>query len=291
MYYLYKTTNLVNGKYYIGVHYSQNIQNDSYLGSGKALHLAIKKYGNANFRREILQESTSKQWIYKVQKQIVNSEIVKDSNSYNILIGGMGSYKGGQTTKGKFVVTSETGQKYMADRTDVNWITGKANIHSKNKVSVKDKDGNTFQVDKDDPRYISRQLVGVLKDSVIVKDKEGNKFRVGKDDPRYISGQLVGINKGNKLDYRNYRGELHHMKGKIRVYNTLTYENLYINSYDSIPKDCVLGAYERITQKTREKRGSSTRGKRYMHKQGIVKVVSPQELQLYLNQGWSLGRT
>lgn len=43
----------------------------------------------------------------------------------------------------------------MTDRTDVNWITGKANIHSKNKVSVKDKNGNTFQVDKDNPRYIS----------------------------------------------------------------------------------------------------------------------------------------
>ena len=46
MYYLYKTTNLINGKYYIGVHYSQNIQNDSYLGSGKALHLTFISKNN-----------------------------------------------------------------------------------------------------------------------------------------------------------------------------------------------------------------------------------------------------
>lgn len=45
MYYLYKTTNLINHKYYIGVHYSEDIDNDDYLGSGKHLKSAIKKYG------------------------------------------------------------------------------------------------------------------------------------------------------------------------------------------------------------------------------------------------------
>lgn len=44
MYTVYKTTNIINGKYYIGVHKTTN-PNDSYLGSGKAIKEAIKKYG------------------------------------------------------------------------------------------------------------------------------------------------------------------------------------------------------------------------------------------------------
>ena len=50
--FIYKTTNLVNGKIYIGQHIGK--VNDSYLGSGVVLHNAIRKYGRCNFKREIL---------------------------------------------------------------------------------------------------------------------------------------------------------------------------------------------------------------------------------------------
>ena len=45
---IYKTTNLVNGKIYIG---KDKYNNPKYLGSGKILKLAINKYGKGNFRR------------------------------------------------------------------------------------------------------------------------------------------------------------------------------------------------------------------------------------------------
>jgi group I intron endonuclease len=45
-YYIYKTTNNINGKVYIGQRVtSNNIENDDYLGSGKLLLKAIAKYG------------------------------------------------------------------------------------------------------------------------------------------------------------------------------------------------------------------------------------------------------
>lgn len=50
---VYKTTNLVNGKYYFGYHKTKNPQ-DSYLGSGKYLRNAIAKYGVANFKKDVL---------------------------------------------------------------------------------------------------------------------------------------------------------------------------------------------------------------------------------------------
>ena len=50
---VYLTTNLVNSKIYVGVHSTYN-PDDGYLGSGKTLKKAIKKYGESNFKRQIL---------------------------------------------------------------------------------------------------------------------------------------------------------------------------------------------------------------------------------------------
>ena len=59
-YLVYKTTNLVNGKIYIGKHETDNLD-DGYLGSGKILRKAIEKYGEQNFKREILFECSTRE--------------------------------------------------------------------------------------------------------------------------------------------------------------------------------------------------------------------------------------
>lgn len=48
-YIIYKTTNLVNGKFYVGQHYQKSSEFDGYLGSGIKILNAIKKYGKENF--------------------------------------------------------------------------------------------------------------------------------------------------------------------------------------------------------------------------------------------------
>lgn len=90
-YFLYKTINLINGKIYIGVHSTKNL-NDGYLGSGKYLNIALNKYGKENFKLEILEYFNSKKEMYLKETEIVNEEFVKREDTYNIKLGGYGGF-------------------------------------------------------------------------------------------------------------------------------------------------------------------------------------------------------
>lgn len=89
-YYVYKTTNLINSKEYIGVHKSININRDKYIGSGKLIRKAIQRYGHENFSREILGEFETYEEAFELEKQLVTDEFVKLDTNYNIAPGGIG---------------------------------------------------------------------------------------------------------------------------------------------------------------------------------------------------------
>jgi hypothetical protein len=84
---IYKITNNINGKYYIGRHSTDDIY-DSYMGSGIGIKNAIKKYGIENFTKEVLLETTTSELLWELEKDIVNENVVKDGMSYNMCYGG-----------------------------------------------------------------------------------------------------------------------------------------------------------------------------------------------------------
>jgi len=90
-YLIYKVTNLVNDKIYIGKHITENI-NDDYLGSGKILRRAIEKYGIDKFKKEILYDFTEEHLMNEIERKIVDEDFIKRLDVYNINTGGKGSW-------------------------------------------------------------------------------------------------------------------------------------------------------------------------------------------------------
>ena len=70
--------------------HSTNNLNDGYVGSGKRLRYAIKKYGKQNFILEILEYCNNRETLAFREKEIITEEILKDKNCYNIKEGGTG---------------------------------------------------------------------------------------------------------------------------------------------------------------------------------------------------------
>ena len=86
-YTIYKITNKLNNKFYIGMHKTTNL-NDGYMGSGKLIQRAIEKHGAENFTKEILHVFDNETDMRNKEKELV----ILSENSYNLLEGGKGGF-------------------------------------------------------------------------------------------------------------------------------------------------------------------------------------------------------
>ena len=93
---IYQIVNLINSKIYIGAHSTDNLS-DEYYGSGTNIARAIKKYGKASFRKDILHIFETPEEMFLKEKDIVTSEFIKRLDVYNIVEGGYGGYNKGST--------------------------------------------------------------------------------------------------------------------------------------------------------------------------------------------------
>ena len=85
--FIYKTTCLKTGRYYIGMHSTSNLD-DTYLGSGTRLWKSIKKHGKDNHKREILEFLLDRKALASREKELVNDSLICDPMCMNIMRGG-----------------------------------------------------------------------------------------------------------------------------------------------------------------------------------------------------------
>ena len=97
--YIYKTTNLINGRVYIGQ--KKGIFNPQYLGSGLLVNKAINKRGRSNFKLEVIVYAKDKEKLNELEKFYIAKyrKIFGKDILYNLTNGGTGGALLGKSLK------------------------------------------------------------------------------------------------------------------------------------------------------------------------------------------------
>src|ERR1035441_6268543 len=91
IHYIYKTTCLVTGRYYIGMHSTCDLKDD-YMGSGKRLRYSIRKYGVENHKKEIIEFFETRELLIEAEIKAITPDMIIDKNCMNLKLGGNGGF-------------------------------------------------------------------------------------------------------------------------------------------------------------------------------------------------------
>lgn len=287
-YTIYKTTNLLNGMFYIGKHQTED-PNDSYYGSGLYLQRAIKKYGKENFKKDVLFVFDNEVQMNAKEREIVNEDLVNDPMCYNMMIGGEGGdtwsrvgRKHSDETKKKI---SEKVQKYLKESGEEGFkIRSNAAKHAWETLRKDPKHlEEVLKIRSENAKkvFAKRRENGVvchkgysLSDEARKHISEGRKAyydKVGRKQKRtkpYIQAcenmHLHVVNNG-QVNYKVNDAEL-------QWYLANGYILGFVLSQDSKTKSA--GKGKKIVSNIQTKE---------------VRRIDPSELQDYLNNGWQKG--
>lgn len=312
--YIYKTTNKVNNKIYIGQHLSPTFLGTGYLGSGSLLRKSVKKYGKENFRVELLKECNSQEELDYWERHFIAEYDSRNLKvGYNITEGGWGGVgprsedtkrKISEYNKGKVLVNNgkscfkipkelfpeyqKLGYKLGAPpftRSDEfkekvrNTNKGKIAVHMGSvRTWVREEELEAYIasgytrgfLDEDKKkRHIWTSVKGTGRYRYIFKDGEYLKVAESELSPYLLDGWV-------------FKGP---PKNKKRIGN-----KGYKPTQETIEKLRKSHIGKKQSKESIEKSRSKIRGKKFVHKNYLSKLVSVEEIQKYLENGWKLHR-
>jgi group I intron endonuclease len=212
---VYKTTNLINGKIYIGL---DTYNNPNYIGSGKTIKKAIKKYGKENFRKDILEYCSSLEQLN--EREIYWIACFNSTNNkigYNIVKGGGGilGFKHTNNAKEKIVKAligrkcSEETRKKIGAANKIKMTGKKMPEETKQKLSIAHKGLNTWNKGRKHSEETKAKMREIHKGKAYSK---GYKFTAEQKKKLSDRNKKMGI----KPPYREHFLHSEETKQKIR---------------------------------------------------------------------------
>ena len=165
---IYKLTNLVNGKMYIGQHVTDDLD-DGYMGSGIWINHAIKKYGKEAFTKEWLEFAENAEDLNYLERMYVDEEWLARPDTYNLTLGGVSHREFSKSTK---ELISENTKKAMADPK----VKAKCSKAKKGKTPW----NKGKKMDQQTRSKVSYGVKNAMTEEVRQKIAAANKNRIGK---------------------------------------------------------------------------------------------------------------
>ena len=209
--YIYKIKNLINEKYYIGMHSTDNIDDD-YFGSGYKIRRSIKKYGKNNHIKEIIEFLPNRDSLKCRERELVSETVLKDILCMNLVIGGGGGFISESGVKEGRRVTDEILRKKYGD--DFKKIISK-NYYNNQTPEEKEKWKEKIKIGQKNSNF---DFGSTFRGK---KHREETKFRIGES---------------NKI---KQKGELNSQFGSCWITNGI--ENKKIKKTEPIPNNWRLG--------------------------------------------------
>ena len=209
--FLYKTTNLINGRFYYGMHSTDDLQ-DGYVGSGTYLKRSINKYGKDNFHLEHLVFFETREALVEAEKQLITTAQVSDLDCMNLKPGGNGGF--------------------VSEEHKLKWVNARSTTH-KEFWQERGKKWRQGQIDRyySDPAYRevkSRQL----RDSALIRMEKGSFGFKGKKH-KLETIEKMKLHKGKQSREKNSQFGTRWITNEI--------ENKKIKATDQIPEGWRLG--------------------------------------------------
>ena len=266
--YVYKMINKSNGKYYVGIHSTKQLD-DGYCGSGTNITKAINDEGPGIFVKLILSFHKTPRDLEDAEAALITEKEINDPLCYNINCGG-----GHHPTKSVTCIDLKLNKNVRVPRDEYYAHPERYISPTKGQIKAQDNTGKIFMVKTDDPRfktgeiwdYVAKCLKGTFPAFDVAT---GKNIRVRKDDPRLLTGEVIHIQKGRVKVMRD---------GVVKVI------------HPSKLQDYLASGWEKGGGLKGVKRGpSKVAGRCHVWKGSKVLVVQKSELDQYIADGWKRG--
>lgn len=211
--YIYKTTCKITGKFYVGMHSSDSLD-DGYLGSGKILCYSRAKYGDENHTREILEICDSRERLKSREKEIVNEELLQHPLNINLKYGGEGGWDhvNEKLSKRQRIFNGRKGGKKGG------WIGGKMTCEKN-----------------------FRSISANLKRQNTIKEKYGSYEENAKFLNKFITDESIRKRKNSFNRINHQQGNKNSQFGLKWIYSEELKINKKVKKTDPIPFDWKIG--------------------------------------------------